>query len=142
MAIDRDWTAPAPPRATSYGSISLCRSASTSTCSRVTARGSCAHRSGASRPWWRRYRVCCRLFLAYSRKNQEYRAASPYLLENIITQSVVDMGQINLMRSPTRLSALGFDRHKSVGDFGDSEIELMCASARVSDPTTERSAPI
>src|SRR5262249_29304386 len=34
-------------------------------------------------------------------------------------------GQITIMRSPTRLSALGFGRQESVSVFGDPEVELL-----------------
>ena len=54
-----------------------------------------------------------------------FRAASPYFVESARTQGIVDMGQINLMRTPSRLSMLGFGRQESVGVFGDREIELL-----------------
>jgi DNA-binding CsgD family transcriptional regulator len=37
----------------------------------------------------------------------------------------VDFAQIILMRSPTRMSMLGFGRHETVGVFGDREIQIM-----------------
>src|SRR5262245_36306877 len=54
----------------------------------------------------------------------EYRASSSYL-QTSLSFGFVDMGQITIMRSPERLSGLGFGRHESVGVFGDREIEVM-----------------
>jgi DNA-binding CsgD family transcriptional regulator len=54
-----------------------------------------------------------------------FRASSPYFVENARIQGIVDMGQINLMRTPSRLSMLGFGRQESVGVFADAEIEIL-----------------
>jgi DNA-binding CsgD family transcriptional regulator/PAS domain-containing protein len=52
-------------------------------------------------------------------------AASPYFQEWSRPQGFVDVVQVNLVRTPIRLSVLAFGRHESVGIFGDREIELM-----------------
>jgi DNA-binding CsgD family transcriptional regulator/PAS domain-containing protein len=38
---------------------------------------------------------------------------------------MVDIAQINIMRSPARFAVLGLSRHEDVGDFADEELELL-----------------
>src|SRR5262249_12475474 len=49
----------------------------------------------------------------------------PYLLDDANPQGIVDFAQIVLMRTPTHISLLGFDRDESVGIFGEREIEIL-----------------
>src|SRR5262245_22435440 len=53
-----------------------------------------------------------------------YVAASPYF-QTAYSRGFVDFAQMVLMRTPTRLSVLGFGRQESVGAFGDAEIEIV-----------------
>jgi hypothetical protein len=50
--------------------------------------------------------------------------AGPYY-QDAVSLGFIDFIQTHLMRSPTRMSALGFGRHQSAGVFGDREVELM-----------------
>jgi len=62
--------------------------------------------------------------LVVSRTYSAEMRAAPYYQE-LLSQGFVDIAQMVLVRSPTRLSALGVSRYESVGEFGDREIELM-----------------
>src|SRR5262245_42699820 len=55
----------------------------------------------------------------------EYKATSEYIQKGIYASGFADTAQINLMRTPTRMSVLGFGRQESVGIFGDTEIEFV-----------------
>src|SRR5262249_1914776 len=62
--------------------------------------------------------------LVISRTYSPEMRATPYYRE-LLSQGFVDIAQMVLVRSPTRLSALGVSRHESVGVFGDREIEIL-----------------
>jgi DNA-binding CsgD family transcriptional regulator len=52
-------------------------------------------------------------------------AASPYFQEWASPQGYIDVVQINIMRTPTRVSGLGLGRHESEGVIEEREIEIM-----------------
>src|SRR5262245_19670130 len=62
--------------------------------------------------------------LVVSRTYSPEMRAAPYYQE-LLSQGFVDIAQMLLVRSPTRLSALGVSRLESVGVFGDREVEIM-----------------
>jgi DNA-binding CsgD family transcriptional regulator/PAS domain-containing protein len=61
--------------------------------------------------------------LVVSRMGPPY--LSPHYWETVRLGGFVDFAQTILMRTPTRMSALGFGRHESVGVLGDREIEIL-----------------
>jgi DNA-binding CsgD family transcriptional regulator/PAS domain-containing protein len=55
----------------------------------------------------------------------ERYAASPFFQEWCRPQGYIDVVQINLIRTPTRISGLALGRHETEGILEDSDIELM-----------------
>jgi DNA-binding CsgD family transcriptional regulator len=61
--------------------------------------------------------------LVVSRMLSPEDLAGPW--QGAVSMGFIDFIQGHLMRTPTRISLLGFGRHQSVGVFGDREIELL-----------------
>jgi PAS domain-containing protein len=52
-------------------------------------------------------------------------AACPYVQEWVRPRGLVDAAQLHLMRTPERIAVLAFERHESVGFYGDREVEIL-----------------
>jgi DNA-binding CsgD family transcriptional regulator len=57
--------------------------------------------------------------------SDEYMATSPYWQNCVRPQGLVDIAQVNIMRTPTRVSVFGMARTDEVGLFSDDDVELL-----------------